>query len=129
MDPNSNMAPPAQQGTSGLAIAALIVCIVSLCMPLLWPVGVILAIVAIAKTGGGVGGRGLAIGGLVVAVLAVPIYAAIAIPNFIKFQARSKQSEAKVSLKSLWVAEKSYMADKGELTTDRSALMVSNEER
>lgn len=37
--------------------------------------------------------------------------AAIAIPNFVKFNSRAKQSEAKVNLKSIFVAEKAFFAD------------------
>ena len=51
----------------------------------------------------------------VVAVVAVPvviaiigILAAIAIPNFIRFQARSKQSECRTNLKALAIAERAY---------------------
>jgi type IV pilus assembly protein PilA len=42
----------------------------------------------------------------------IGILAAIAIPNFIKFQARSKQSEAKANLKSFFTAEKSIFQEK-----------------
>ncbi|HEX9605302.1 MAG TPA: prepilin-type N-terminal cleavage/methylation domain-containing protein, partial [Myxococcales bacterium] len=37
---------------------------------------------------------------LMIVVAIIGILAAIAIPNFIKFQARSKQSEAKANLKA-----------------------------
>jgi type IV pilus assembly protein PilA len=40
------------------------------------------------------------------------ILAAIAIPNFIKYQSRAKQSEAKVTLKQLLTAERSVYAEK-----------------
>ena len=49
---------------------------------------------------------------LMIVVAIIGILAAIAIPNFIKFQARSKQSEAKSNLKSLFTAEKSYKQEK-----------------
>ena len=49
---------------------------------------------------------------LMIVVAIIGILAAIAIPNFIKFQARSKQSEAKSNLKSLYTAHKAYFADK-----------------
>jgi type IV pilus assembly protein PilA len=42
----------------------------------------------------------------------IGILAAIAIPNFIKFQAKSKQSEAKTGLKGVFQAEKSYFAER-----------------
>ncbi len=47
---------------------------------------------------------------LMIVVAIIGILAAIAIPNFVRFQARSKQSEAKVNLKSAFTAEKAYFA-------------------
>jgi type IV pilus assembly protein PilA len=49
---------------------------------------------------------------LMIVVAIIGILAAIAIPNFIKFQARSKQSEAKTNLKALYTAERSYYQEK-----------------
>jgi len=43
---------------------------------------------------------------LMIVVAIIGILAAIAIPNFIKFQARSKQSEAKANLRALYTSEK-----------------------
>jgi type IV pilus assembly protein PilA len=45
---------------------------------------------------------------LMIVVAIIGILAALAIPNFIKFQARSKQSEAKANLKGLFTAERSF---------------------
>lgn len=45
---------------------------------------------------------------LMIVVAIIGILAAIAIPNFIKFQARSKQSEVKANLKALYTAEKAF---------------------
>ena len=53
---------------------------------------------------------------LMIVVAIIGILAAIAIPNFIKFQARSKQSEAKSNLKSLYTAEKAYYNEKDKFT-------------
>src|SRR5256714_5110821 len=47
---------------------------------------------------------------LMIVVAIIGILAAVAIPNFIKFQARSKTSEAKANLKALYVTEKSFYA-------------------
>jgi type IV pilus assembly protein PilA len=45
---------------------------------------------------------------LMIVVAIIGLLAALAIPNFIRFQARSKQSEVKANLKSLFTAERSY---------------------
>ena len=49
---------------------------------------------------------------LLIAVAIIGILAAIGIPNFSRFQARSKQSEAKTNLKALFAAEKGFMLEK-----------------
>lgn len=49
---------------------------------------------------------------LMIVVAIIGILAAIAIPNFLRFQARAKQSEAKTNLKAAFTAEKSYYAEK-----------------
>jgi type IV pilus assembly protein PilA len=49
-------------------------------------------------------------GGTTVAV--VGIMAAIAIPNFVKFQARAKQTEAKSNLKAAFTAQRAYLQEK-----------------
>src|SRR6184192_3295204 len=49
---------------------------------------------------------------LMIVVAIIGILAAIAIPNFTKFQARSKQSEAKANLKAMFTAQKAFSAKK-----------------
>ena len=48
---------------------------------------------------------------LMIVVAIIGILAAIAIPNFLKFQARSKQSEAKTNLKAVFTAETAYFGE------------------
>ncbi len=49
---------------------------------------------------------------LMIVVAIIGILAAIAIPNFVKFQCRSKQSEAKGNLKALYVAQEAFRGEK-----------------
>ncbi len=56
--------------------------------------------------------RGFTLIELMIVVAIIGILAAIAIPNFIRFQAKSKQSEAKTNLKSVFTSQKSYFGEK-----------------
>ena len=49
---------------------------------------------------------------LMIVVAIIGILAAIAIPNFVKFQARTKQSECKTNLKCIFTAAKGWSAEK-----------------
>jgi type IV pilus assembly protein PilA len=50
---------------------------------------------------------------LMIVVAIIGILAAIAIPNFIRFQLRAKTSEAKMNIASIRTAEESYFAEYG----------------
>ena len=50
---------------------------------------------------------------LMIVVAIIGILAAIAIPNFIKFQLRSKASESKINLAAIRTSEESYFAEAG----------------
>lgn len=49
---------------------------------------------------------------LMVVVAIAGILASIAIPNFIRFQARSKQSEAKINLKTIFVGQQTRYSER-----------------
>ena len=48
---------------------------------------------------------------LMIVVAIIGILAAIAIPNFLQYQARARQSEARTNLGGLFVSETAYLAD------------------
>jgi len=54
---------------------------------------------------------------LMIVVAIIGILAAIAIPNFLRFQLKSKTSEAKVNLAAIRTAEESYLAEFGSYVT------------
>jgi type IV pilus assembly protein PilA len=54
---------------------------------------------------------------LMIVVAIIGILAAIAVPNFIRFQARSKQSEAKGTMKAMFTAEKAFFQEKDRFST------------
>jgi type IV pilus assembly protein PilA len=60
--------------------------------------------------------RGFTLIELMIVVAIIGILAAIAIPNFMKFQARARQSEAKANLKAIFTTSKSWFAEKQALT-------------
>jgi type IV pilus assembly protein PilA len=124
---NSEVPPPPsmnQQRTSGLAIASMVCGLLScLCVPA--PVAMVLGIVALVQMGKdpNLKGKGFAIAGIVLpVVMSLLILPAIAIPNFMKFQARSKQSECRINLKAISVAQRSYEAEHNELTDNAELL-------
>mgnify|MGYP001129773516 CR=1 FL=1 len=57
-----------------------------------------------------------------IVVAIIGILAAIAIPNFIRYQIKAKQTEASTSLKSIYTSEVSYFAETDSYTSVFTAL-------
>jgi type IV pilus assembly protein PilA len=112
-----------ERPTYSLPTIALALSIGGLCLCLSSLAGIVLGIIALARIGREpqLPGRGRAIAAIVVGVGVIPFQlgflAAIAIPNFIRYQARSKQIECKLSLRELWNDEQAYRADHGHYAT------------
>jgi type IV pilus assembly protein PilA len=56
--------------------------------------------------------KGFTLVEIMIVVAIVGILSAIAIPNFLKFQAKSKQTEVRATLKGLFASEKSFFAER-----------------
>ncbi len=112
-------APAAAGKTSGLAIASLVLGILGICSyGLLGALGLILGIVSLRKINrsqGQIGGKGLAIAGIATGAatlfLGFLLMTAIAVPNFLMFQKKAKQSEAKANLGAIYSAQVSYLVE------------------
>jgi len=65
---------------------------------------------------------------LMIVVAIIGLLAALAIPNFLKFQARARQAEARANLKSAFTGEKSYYGDK-QTYVDQFSVMGFEPER
>ena len=59
---------------------------------------------------------------LMIVVAIIGILAAIAIPNFLKYQAKSKQSEAKMNLKGAFTMEMTYFSENNTFTSNTNTL-------
>jgi type IV pilus assembly protein PilA len=110
--------PPVPQKTSGMAIASLIFGILFIFFPLSIPAVVFghIALSQIKRSGGRLGGRGLAIAGLVLGYLGIAmiplilIIAAIAIPNLLRARIAANEASAASTVRSIDTAQVTYQA-------------------
>src|SRR4051794_7380714 len=119
MSQQSSSAPDKPK-TSGLAVVGLVLTL--LCFQPIAFIVSLIALIRITRSGGRLGGQALAIVALCLTVPMCGVQAAIAIPNFVRYQCRAKQSEAKATLKSLFTSEQSYKIDKAAFSTDPAAV-------
>ena len=68
------------------------------------------------------GNQGFTLIELMIVVAIIGILAAIAIPNFMTYQAKARQSEAKVGLGGIFTTATSYFAENGSFTATSSSL-------
>ncbi|MDT7043543.1 type IV pilin protein [Candidatus Nitronereus thalassa] len=66
--------------------------------------------------------RGFSLTELMIVVAIIGILAAIAIPNFMRYQARAKQSEAKSNLVAIHTGEIAYFAENNSYIDDFNAI-------
>jgi hypothetical protein len=117
------MPPPAPgQGAqnSGLAIASLVLGLLGICSyGLLGIIGIILGIVAISqinKSGGRLGGKGLAIGGIAAGagtLLLGLMMVAVAVPTFLKFKTKAEQMTVRTVLSTCHYQQESFYVENG----------------
>src|SRR4051812_5901603 len=71
--------------------------------------------------------RGFTLIELMIVVAIIGILATNAIPNFLRFQVRSKQSEARANLKAMYTAERAFFQEKDRYSTLISELPFAPE--
>jgi type II secretory pathway pseudopilin PulG len=108
-----------------MAIAALVLAFIPVCLNV---AGIALGIVSLVRIGRApreLQGKGLAIAAIAVGCagfIVAGILSAIAIPNFIRYQSRAKQEEARASLKAIDLARRTAEAESGQPPVDFTEL-------
>jgi type IV pilus assembly protein PilA len=105
-----------------LPTVAFVLSVLGGCLCVTGPLGMILAIVALVRISKEphLVGKGLAIAALVIPIVLLPvqgIVGAIAVPNFVKFQARAKQQECRANLRAMANAQRARRAEKSDYAT------------
>jgi type IV pilus assembly protein PilA len=68
------------------------------------------------------GTKGFTLIELMIVVAIIGILAAIAVPNFLRYQAKSRQAEAKSNLGAIYTALEAFRAEYGSYTTDLAVM-------
>lgn len=125
-------APAGKRATSGLAVGSLICGILSFltCGITMLP-AVILGHIALSKikeSGGALGGRGMAIAGLIMGYMIVPvaIFWALAVPTYNQITSQANQMKAANNCKQIQLALMSFAADNNGLYPDSVVNPVTN---
>lgn len=114
-----------EKTTATLAIVGLVLAFIPVCpLPL---AGVILGVIALVQINGRpreLKGRGLAIAaiGLGAMMLIVPTLVALTVPSFLRYQARARQGEAQVNLRSLVASNQAFQLEHGRRSTSFAEL-------
>lgn len=130
MTPAPPSAPAAAPAKYTMPIVALVLAIVGLCLPCVSWIGGIMGIVAWVRISKQphLPNKGFAIAATFIPLATIPIIgiqAAIAIPNFIKYQARAKQTECKMQLRSIYTAAQMFQAEKGKYPKSFADLAIT----
>jgi Tfp pilus assembly protein PilE len=117
--------PGVASKTSGMAIAGFILAFVCSLLGLIFS---IIGLSQINKSNGTLGGKGLAIAGIVISVIfgIGGMLAAVAIPAFLDYMHKSKASEAPLELNRIGKLAKLYYANNGSFPTGTSAVLPAN---
>jgi type II secretory pathway pseudopilin PulG len=126
--PAPGMMPPMQpmqtRGTSGLAIAGFV------CSFFCGLAGFVLSILGLSqikKSNGALGGKGLAIAGIVLSCFSlIGLLAAVSIPAFVSYMHKAKTTEATLVLNRLGKSAKAYFIEHGAFPTGFAPLTPSD---
>ncbi|WP_051946901.1 DUF4190 domain-containing protein [Verrucomicrobium sp. BvORR106] len=136
---SSTVAPDYHSPTNGMAIAALVMGIVSIFTFGLCGIGSIVTIILghmaltrVRQSGGSLGGKGMAVAGLVmgyasIALAIIGILASLALPTFTRIQERGNVTKSISNVRQLNTACRIYASDhNGKLPSDLQELVTSS---
>lgn len=114
--PNEFGIPSGRQVSSGLAIAALVVAVLGLCVPGLGLVAIVLGVIAVMKASSSPethGGKGFAIGGILIGLLATLIWLVATFLIMTGYRLGKPTIERTINMTQIATALQQYAADNG----------------